>query len=717
MALTGTHSSPLLPAPTPHLSMDRAIESPRPLARSPPPPPPPGSVQPNGTAGALSRASLRAAAVPVLGAAEQPGQTDLETPAAELAGPRRLPPPSPALQVQSADVARRAALSATAAQATAVVAAGLAGRVAASRSRTASRRQTRGIGTLEADLHAGVSAWTGGGSRRATNAYLPAVPLQLLQSEATDRETLAALCAERTMPAGEDDSLQSLKASLLRFNASSSTVKGARMLAAMVHVRGEAQNGRQGLADYQAVVAHPVGVGVDGATGPSAADARRLQGHPLSLLGEAPAPPAPLSPASTVVQTPGAAARSVSGVPPYPTQQRTATPSFPPAAGEDARRTASPSPIPRGHAPSSPSLVPPTDGTAVPRSDAPRRRSLVHASNLVQAMLEEAERVDTMATAAGLADVKDLLHKVYDRVNSHANSQAAANSRTDTALGSVLKGQADVVAASLSAAVPKSALRRPGGVQVGRQTKRAKGAGALLKPAMDPTGGGAVVSTPAPDTERPGSGFKYPLVDDWGMPVEMMSQRFITEPLFLQLANLVRMCHVSVDHPGIFGSFACAQLYEMGLERSTEALGEGRAAAAANAVKMERMRGIIKNKAKKYIVMMGWLHGVIPEVFRPPQAASYEGMKSFFFDESNHCPLLLAAINSDADDLGWATDHTVRRPTAARINQLHSLVQSKGKRGGGGAHTTAAGILDSSPFKELFATALKNVEAKYGRVE
>jgi len=79
--------------------------------------------------------------------------------------------------------------------------------------------------------------------------------------------------------------------------------------------------------------------------------------------------------------------------------------------------------------------------------------------------------------------------------------------------------------------------------------------------------------------------------------------------------------------------------------------------------------------------------------------------------------LLLAAINSDSDDLVWATGKTVRRPTAARINQLHSLVQSKGKRGGGGAHTTAAGILDSSPFKKLFATALKNKEAKYGHVE
>ena len=55
-------------------------------------------------------------------------------------------------------------------------------------------------------------------------------------------------------------------------------------------------------------------------------------------------------------------------------------------------------------------------------SAAPRRQSLVHAGQLVQAMLEEeAERVDTMATAAGLADVMDLLERVYDRVSAHAN--------------------------------------------------------------------------------------------------------------------------------------------------------------------------------------------------------------------------------------------------------------------------------------------------------
>ena len=240
MALTDSQTSLILPTSTPHLSMDPAIQAPRPLAGPPPHPPLPGSVQPSGAAGALSRASLRAAAVPVLDAAERLGQADLKTPAEGLAGPRQLAPPSPALQVQSAEVARRAALSATAAQATATAAAGLSGRAAASRSRTASRRQTRGIGTLETDLHAGLSACTGGGSRRSTNAYLPAVPLQVLQSELTDRETLAALCAERTIPAGEDDSLKYLKTSLLRVNADNSTVKGARMLAAMVHVRREA---------------------------------------------------------------------------------------------------------------------------------------------------------------------------------------------------------------------------------------------------------------------------------------------------------------------------------------------------------------------------------------------------------------------------------------------------------------------------------------------
>jgi len=112
----------------------------------------------------------------------------------------------------------------------------------------ASRRVTRGVGTLETDLHAGVKSGTqGGASSVRANGDTPSevclspVPPQLLISASTDGATLVALCAERTIHAGANDSLQSLKTSLLRFAVSSSTVKGARMLEAMAYVPEEAQ--------------------------------------------------------------------------------------------------------------------------------------------------------------------------------------------------------------------------------------------------------------------------------------------------------------------------------------------------------------------------------------------------------------------------------------------------------------------------------------------
>jgi len=330
---------------------------------------------------------------------------------------------------------------------------------------------------------------------------------------------------------------------------------------------------------------------------------------------------------------------------------------------------------------------------------------------------EEAERVNTMATAAGLADVKTLLLRVYDRVDAHANSQAAANMRTDTALGSVLKAHTSIVVASGATAVPRAAGRRTGPVQASRKAKRSKGTGgAAVEPVLDVTGGSALGAATTAGAASAANVFKHPLVSDWSLPPEMMSQRFSTEPLAQQLANLVKMCHVSAGYPGIFGSFACAELYEKGLVRLEDVASIGGAAGEVNAAKTEKMRGIIKNKAKKYIIMMGWLHGIKPEAFKRPEEATYEGMQPFFFSDDD-CTLLSSAVNGDADKLGWAANHTIRVPTAARINQLHNLVQSKGKRGGGGVGTTAAGVLDSSPFKELLAAARKNMEGKYGCVE
>lgn len=56
------------------------------------------------------------------------------------------------------------------------------------------------------------------------------------------------------------------------------------------------------------------------------------------------------------------------------------------------------------------------DSAELPPSGSRRRpSSLVHASRLVHAMLEEeAERFEVMSTAAGVADVRSMLVKVYD---------------------------------------------------------------------------------------------------------------------------------------------------------------------------------------------------------------------------------------------------------------------------------------------------------------
>jgi len=110
---------------------------------------------------------------------------------------------------------------------------------------------------------------------------------------------------------------------------------------------------------------------------------------------------------------------------------------------------------------------------------------------------EEAERNDAMTTAAGLADVKSLLRKGFDRVTSHANSQAAANSRNDTALGTVLQTQSVLVAASDYASVRRSVSRGAGSEHAARHTKKAKVAADGRETSPELTSGGAVATAVA----------------------------------------------------------------------------------------------------------------------------------------------------------------------------------------------------------------------------
>jgi len=456
--------------------------------------------------GAGQRASIRAppaATAPRSGATPfvppgGPGET-VATAAAFLTGPRQLPFPSLAVRVQSTEAAHHAALAASAGLTTAVAAAVSVGRVAASTTRaaaTASRHVTHGVGALEANLHAGVDAWTGDdvntvqSSTGAPAAYLSAVPMQLLRSDTPDRATLSALCTKRTIPAGADESLKSLKTSLLRFNAPNSTFKGARMLATMAFVRGEAQVGRGAVADCQAAVAHPVGVGVDGASALLAADALRRQAAPIALLGDAAAlkktaAPPKMAPPTLCSRT------SQRGADTSP------TPALPSATGN---RGACHATAPARDTPSLPFAVTASDGATTLHPSAPHRRSssLLHASRVAHALLEEeAERNDAMTTAAGLADVKSLLHKGFDRVTSQANSQAAANLRKNTALGTVLQTQSVLVAASDFASVRRSDSRGAGSEHAARHTKKAKVAAAGRETSLGLASGGAVATAVA----------------------------------------------------------------------------------------------------------------------------------------------------------------------------------------------------------------------------
>lgn len=118
--------------------------------------------------------------------------------------------------------------------------------------------------------------------RRATEFPGSLRPCQHMCFAARTRQTLQALCKERTIAFGTDDSDQSFRTSLLRFNASSTTNAGSDMQWLAVRVRPQVMSRLSHLSAFEAAAAHPVGVGVDAATGPPAS-ARPRHSVPVSL--------------------------------------------------------------------------------------------------------------------------------------------------------------------------------------------------------------------------------------------------------------------------------------------------------------------------------------------------------------------------------------------------------------------------------------------------
>jgi len=133
-----------------------------------------------------------------------------------------------------------------------------AGRAAAATKRAAAKKRKRPaatVGILDADLHDGADRRAatkrtrvgGEAAVKGRQGYIPPVPPQVLDGVDTTKKMLEDLCTARTIPFGVADSVESLKTSLRRFNASSATTWGAQMQFALVFVRDHAQRGRGAL--------------------------------------------------------------------------------------------------------------------------------------------------------------------------------------------------------------------------------------------------------------------------------------------------------------------------------------------------------------------------------------------------------------------------------------------------------------------------------------
>jgi len=338
-----------------------------------------------------------------------------------------------------------------------------------------------------------------------------------------------------------------------------------------------------------------------------------------------------------------------------------------------------------------------------------RRSSTLYAAKMAEAMAEEdaevAHKLAKVATADQVAAVRVAVDNISRRLEVHAQSQAAANVRADAAFAGLASDKTAVAtaAASMAAAQPRRATSRAGGTYRGAQCARAAG-GSVVSPSSPP---GVAVLAAVPSAAA--AVFSCPLVLDWAMPVEMMTARMTSRPLNLQLAEMVALCHVSIDEPGLFGSVACLRVYEEGVERikALQRDGGGVLHGSVNTKKSERMDKVVKNKGYRYLKELYWLHGVMPQLFMPPAEATYQNMKGTSVDAST----LQAILNREADALGLAPGHAIRVVTKARSNTLRALLAAKVGRAG--ATITVEHILSSSPFSELLAQAEKNVRQKY----
>jgi len=127
------------------------------------------------------------------------------------------------------------------------------------------------------------------------------------------------------------------------------------------------------------------------------------------------------------------------------------------------------------------------------------------------------------------------------------------------------------------------------------------------RPPSRDDGAAETVSVVATAPSFAAAAFYLPLVHDWALPVEILPNSMPSKPLFLELTDMLRLWHVSVEQHELLGSIACNQLYEEGVERTMVLVSDGDRASIVKFGKTDKMKSTIKNRANRYGKVIFWL--------------------------------------------------------------------------------------------------------------
>jgi len=342
---------------------------------------------------------------------------------------------------------------------------------------------------------------------------------------------------------------------------------------------------------------------------------------------------------------------------------------------------------------------------------------------------EQAARADM--SVSHYDELRGLVINIATAVNASAQSAAASANRLDGAMAKVVSGNVDVTAAAaeIKAAVPHlyGSAHRPSkrAKKLASSCAQAHAVGrGLGSPAANgyrdgaDTGDGCVGGSAAAVTTAPLPGvadtvkstYYHAVVHDMTIPVEMVTDTLDTEPLFDQLDKMLRLCHVTAGHQGLFGSLVVHGMYLSGVKKTEDVRNRGGAAATINAAKTVRMKNIIKNKVHLYLRQMCWMHSVVPHLLKSPQEASFDAMRSAEVGQHEREALALA-LSGIADEYVLPTNHPLRNPIKATASILRNQLNKMSGRPG--TPSLIATLLASSPFRELLVEAEKNVKARY----